>query len=387
MIRNTPREGYSSVTAALLGFHGLRNTGDDALACAIGWWLYENKGIRRFVIPAEAKNLPVLPEPLEISTPLPWLKHGRWRIDWRWRLSVKRSDVVIFAGGANFHELSDFGRLGDLAQLARRTSSKVVGAIGVSLGPFETQTKMDECAEFLRLLDFLAVRDHSSYELARRFCLPFDVVEALDAAMILPEVYGLPTAPQSAAREDVLNLGISLCHVHPVLKRQDTKAQVHPAQVAQAIQDFSRNHSVRAHLFEFHGHRSIGDAGIVGELAAALDGKCQVVVWPYSPDPCETWGKIASMNMMIAMRYHSSIFSYCAGVPFVMLDYHPKCAAFAHDVGLPPKLVLSPSGFEPEHLSSKLELLVDPNCPHPRVAWKEALQRAKRNFDPLDSLL
>jgi hypothetical protein len=383
----TDGDRLRSAKAALLGFHGQRSTGDDAMACAIGWWLYEHKGVSRFVIPAEQRDLPILPEPLEVSAPLPWLRRGRYRADWRWRLCVSRSQIVLLAGGANLHENIDFDRFKRLARLARKTGSLVLGAIGMSLGPFKTQKKIDECGEFLAMLDFATVRDHTSYELICDYALPYKPVQALDAVLTLPEVFAIPATPKTALKTDVLDVGVSICEYHQLVVSGQSEGKGREVKVADALLAFSHDHRIRVNLLEFSGHPIRGDAPIVDALASALEGRCEVVVHRYSLDPSRMWKTVSAMDLMVAMRYHSSIFSYSAGIPFVMLNYHPKCTAFADDVGLPAELVLSAYDFTAEDLTSRLELLADPGRPQPAVQWRQAADRAEANFGPLEHII
>ncbi len=373
--------------AALLGFQGQRNTGDDALACAISWGFYKRQGVKHFMIPAEACHLPVLPKTLDVTTPLQWLSRGRHRTHWRWQLCIRRSEIVLIAGGAFLHEMNDFDYFKGLARLAKKTKPLVFGAIGVSLGPFETQKKIDECGEFLGMLDFLTVRDHSSYKMASKYSLPYEPIFALDAVLTLPEVYGISTTPKTVLNTDVLDVGVSICDFHPLAAPKDGDKCVCTSKVVDALLAFARNHRIRANILEFSGHPTRGDGPIVDALGSALEGKCEVVVHRYSLDPSNMWKTVAKMDMMVAMRFHSSVFSYSAGVPFVMLDYHPKCTAFADDIGLPDELVLSAHDFTPSDLKSRLELLIDPNRPKPAVSWRDAADRAALNFKPFECII
>lgn len=375
----------NNARAAFLGFHGFRSTGDDALASAIGWWLYDNRGVRRFIIPAERRDLPILPKPLEVSTPLPWLNRSRFRRDWRWHLAVKRSKIVLLAGGANLHERIDYQHFLKLVRLAKKSGSLVFGALGVSMGPFETQKKIDECGEFLAAIDFLTVRDHASYEMACQYSLPYKPVDAMDAVLTLPGVYGVSTEPKTALKSDVLDIGISVSPYKPIAGKGTAGDRI--SAIADAMIGFSKQHNIRVNLFEFSGYATGGDRQLIDELSSALEGKCEVAIQSYNLDPSVIWKKVADMDIMICTRFHASVFSYAAGVPFVMLDYHPKCAAFAEDIGLPEELRLDVYSLQPQDLIDSLELLIDPNRPRPTLPYAEALERANLNFEPLQELL
>ena len=70
-----------------------------------------------------------------------------------------------------------------------------------------------------------------------------------------------------------------------------------------------------------------------------------------------------------------------------MLDYHPKCAAFAQDIGLPDELKLDVYKLAPDELIDSLESLISPDRPHPTLAYSDALAKAELNFGPLYELL
>lgn len=380
-------QNLNNAKAALLGFHGFRSTGDDALASAIGWWLFENCGLNKYVIPAEPHDLPVLPKPLKVSTPLPWLKRGRFRRDWRWHFAVKSSEIVLLAGGANLHERIDYEHFMKLVKLARKTDSLAFGALGVSMGPFETQQKIDQCGKFLNAIDFLTVRDHLSYEMACQYSLPYKPVEAMDAVLTLPGVYGISTEPKAELKHDILDIGISVSPYKPLAGYGTGTAGDCITAIADAMIRFSREHAIRVNLFEFSGYASGGDRFLIEELSSALEGKCEVAIWPYNLDPSVIWKKVADMDIMICTRFHASVFSYASGTPFVMLDYHPKCTAFAQDIGLPEELRLDVYNLHSQDLIDRLELLLSTDRPRPALPFVDAHSRAMLNFGHLENML
>lgn len=384
---NENNKPLKNAKAALLGFHGHRSTGDDALASAIGWHLYKNRGVRRYVVPAEPYDLPILPEPLGVSAPLPWLHRGRWRNKWRWSLCAKRCEILLLAGGANLHENIDYRHYMTILKIARNSKALVFGAIGVSMGPFSSQTKRDECGEFLRAMDFLTLRDRDSYEIACGYSLPYKPVDAMDAVLTLPEVYGISTTPKIELKSDALDIGVSVTPFKAMGGYGSGSAGTCLPAVIECLIRFSKRYKIRVNLFEFSGHQGDGDGPLVEAMRSELENKCDVIIHPYHRDPSRIWKTIADMDIMICTRFHASIFSYSAGVPFVMLDYHPKCAAFAQDIGLPDELKLDVYKLAPDELIDSLESLISPDRPHPTLAYSDALAKAELNFGPLYELL
>jgi len=371
----------------LLGYHGRSNTGDDALACAISSGLNRRFHFTRFLIPAEPGSLPVLPAPMVAQIPLPWLTRGRYRRNWRTYAAVWKAKVLIFAGGAILHELVDFRALERYVRFARHCGTAAIGGIGVSLGPFDTRQKMEECGRFLSTLDFLTVRDSTSHQTALGYRLPYEPVKAVDVALTLADAYGIQARPKGPVGSESCEVGISVCSAEVLLDaRREGRAHRHQ-NIAAALRELSRDRRIRAHLFQFNADAVHSDGPYLDDLAGLLDGTCEVLRHSYSPDPSIMWRQLASMDVAITMRFHASVFAYAAGVPFVMLDYHPKCRSFAEDVGMPRQLVLDAGDFTSDALVRSVNALVSGDYPDFAVSAREAFAAAQAHFDPVEGVL
>lgn len=369
----------------LFGFHGQRSTGDDALACAISYGLWRRFGCERYYIPAETVNLPVLPSPCRAVAPLAWMKRGRYRNDWRLKFSVRESEIFLLAGGAILHEKNDYEGLSRLVDSARK-HNRIVGGIGVSLGPFSSIKQYEACAGFLAKLDFITLRGFISHEIATSYTLPYEPLRTLDLAITLQDVFALSRS-ESECRSGEVRLGLAICDHHR-LTLQDTSEDIRRRQAAvDTVKALAKNIDLKVTLFEFSGHPTAGDRPTIDALNTALRDHVDVDIQHYHRDPSRMWRRIASMDVMVAMRYHANIFSYAAGVPFVMLDYHPKCTGMAADVGIPLELILDAHDLDPVALEKSILLALSPDCPKPLVSPREALELAEKNFAPLEALL
>jgi len=319
--------------------------------------------------------------------PLPWLRIGRFRRNWRIYAALRTAKVIIFAGGAILHELVNYRALERYVRFARLSGTAAIGGIGVSLGPFDTQQKIEDCRRFLATLDFLTVRDSISYRTVCEYKLPYEPVKALDVAMTLADAYGIQVRPKGPVGREMCEVGVSVCSAEVLLDARSEGCEFRHKNIAVALHELSRARRICVHLFQFNADPAHSDGPYLDDLAKMLDGTCDVVRHNYSPDPSITWRDLASMDLAITMRFHASVFAYAAGVPFVMLDYHPKCTAFAQDVGIPSQLVLNASNFTADALLRGLEALVSGDYPDFAVAAPEASARAQAHFQPVEGVL
>src|SRR6185295_4009802 len=88
-------------------------------------------------------------------------------------------------------------------------------------------------------------------------------------------------------------------------------------------------------MLAFNGHPRNGDIELANTLADDLAPVVPCRVVSYDDDVPSLLAAVASCDAVLAMRLHAGIFAYASGVPFALIDYHPKCREFADSVGLP----------------------------------------------------
>ncbi|RDZ27431.1 polysaccharide pyruvyl transferase family protein [Lysobacter silvisoli] len=321
------------------GYYGMRNFGDDlfGVLCAAG--------ARRYW---QAEPLLVGPEPadgeLRATWPraLPSALYGasgalgglsRWVGFVR---GLRASDVLVLGGGSVINGRPSFRK--PLMLAAQRRGRVRLAAVGVSIGPFANAAEQTAAADFARRFAYIAVRDRRSHALAQDMGLQDIVHAGRDLAGLLPLV--APTKERERNDNDPATIGIAPC-------RYTVRAD-HPAPTPQAWQDaivqalvrIAPQRPIRACVFALNGHPQHGDAAIATQLQARLRerGIATELQIYRGGDPLATAAAIARCDAFVSARLHGAIVAYLQGLPFTLIDYHPKCRDFADDIGLPQAL-------------------------------------------------
>ncbi len=315
----------------LRGYYGFRNSGDDALLSAV---IY---GLRREF--PEASFTVLCKTPIEIAEK----QNVRFVVSSKTAttLEILKNDWLVFGGGGIFQdylETSNLRKKLSMVRLAKLFGKKVL-FIGVSIGPLTTAYGKEMTRKILDHADFISVRDPESYAWMKENGVRAPFMQTFDVAMLLKDLFR--TKGEFAPYPSV---GVSLLALS-AHKEKDAAADRHlvdaMADGLNALMD--DNPSLRVKIFVVHdGERDhFGDEGISGDLQRSLNDPSRVFLIRYSPDPSALFRGIASCTAFVGMRLHSNIFAFIARTPFLLVNYHSKCAGFAKAVGLPPSALIS----------------------------------------------
>jgi polysaccharide pyruvyl transferase WcaK-like protein len=110
---------------------------------------------------------------------------------------------------------------------------------------------------------------------------------------------------------------------------------------------------------------------------------------PYSGDFRAVHASITACDAFVGMRFHACLLAHMAGVPCLMLSYHPKSESLAARLGLCPDAVAPlPVLHDSEALAARLEaLLTDSVRFRPSVSLEAMTAESARNFTLLSSWL
>ncbi|QCN97408.1 polysaccharide pyruvyl transferase family protein (plasmid) [Azospirillum argentinense] len=334
----------------LAGYYGMRNSGDDALLAVTAW------GARHFLraekLVASAARLPVLPgldgvrglyrcgnEARDHSR---LVRMERRLCSFIGGLTTRR---VIFGGGSVFHTHGD---LRDKITLMRCAAARGHVALGVGIGPFRDSRAEKTCAELLKRLSFVGVRDEESLGIARAIAPDANVEKTFDLAPLLGDALAVaPPAPGAPRR----GIGIALCKDELESDRDERIVE----RVAQAILRLPSWIAYEVVLIDFNGHDSHGDAPLHRRLAERLRNLIPIRHLPYDPNPANVLRAISGLDAIVAMRLHAAVFGFLADTPTTLLSYHPKCDGWARDIGLSSKMVHDCEDLDPAALASSIE--------------------------------
>jgi polysaccharide pyruvyl transferase CsaB len=294
-----------SMQAALCGYYGKGNGGDEALLAAL-----------LQMLPGHVKPIVLSGNPAE-TTKL----HHVEAIDRLSGLAVlsvlRRSQVLIWGGGSLMQDatsaLSPVYYAG-LMGLAQRMGLKTI-AWAQGVGPLHRSGSRWMARQAFSGCTAVSVRDRASAGLMTEWGIPFrlapDPVWALQAEPV-PRLWDLP-APRVAV----------------VLRAH---SQLTPARIqvlTQALADFQQATQTCILLIPF---QSAQDLAIAQQIQPRLPGVSQIL---NLSDPQQLKGVFQGVEMAIAMRFHGLIMAAAAECRCFALSYDPKVSQLMQDLEMP----------------------------------------------------
>jgi len=298
----------------------------------------------------------------------------------------EKPDVFIFAGGTQFHGLprkkafttlnlcnligsvrKELGR--ELYFYRRRkvmTSSTFAAAIGVGVGPFADDTKLEKDRAILSALDFVAVRDQNSINVCDNWGLG-QVILGSDLCFY-PGTWARPKLSSiNQATSAVKKIGFIVRdwpfenqgsdYKESLLKTVDTLRTAGIADVS------------------FISFRSHNRAGRDFEWLETLQSRNEkdILTWdPWEMSLNSFSSELSKFDCIITARYHGAVFAALFGIPFICVGIEPKLLMVAEALKNTNHLWASP--YDPDQLSNaiKYNLLNDENVKHELLKYCEA---------------
>ncbi len=191
--------------------------------------------------------------------------------------------------------------------------------------------------------DYITTRDKTSYQILENFGLAknshyfpgFDLATLLEPPQNRHDDF-------SKTNIDLTILGICITSVFEIYYGDRAKDLIIIDELAKALNsNLSKMPSLHVHLFVFKEGYKDSDVQITESLRKRLKPAERVMILPYHPDPGETLVKVAQCSLFIGTKYHSCVFAYISQIPLLVINYHPKCSAFAKEVGLSESAIIS----------------------------------------------
>ncbi len=361
--------------AIFSGYYGAKNAGDDAFVEVSAWGSkkYWNSTKQLFF----AESLP------DITTPTShYSAHKNYYNFMTAIKDISLSDVFTSAGGSTFHSSLKATDLRTYAKVKKRIGIKgKTGAIGISLGPYKNTASEKDTISYLKTLDFLALRDNKSFEIAESYKLPYKPINAFDLAALLPEIYNFDLAKDSGIKEKSI-VGISVCNYESYtngdLKKEDRRNRF----VEDLINQLKRHPGMKFRFFVFNGNPIKGDEQLTREIIERVnkDGKLNFEIVPYQSKVQTTFEKISECSVVVSTRLHASIFACYSNTPFFLLEYHRKCTDFLHDVGQPDSYRLLDAEVEISSVADQIEEIIFNHqiCKPTNIC--QTIEKARLNF-------
>ena len=352
----------------------MKNTGDDAFMEVASWGnkKYWNNSKSRFLAPHHLLPKTITPT---LGFPLSIPK----TYEFQRGILIKSTNYLISAGGSTIHSELAKNNIKKIAVDLKKKSNLKIGAIGVSLGPFKTTRDENAVKEYLKELDFLAVRDQRSFDFASSIELPYQPVNAFDLAALLPEIYYFEhNTPKSSELKIV---GISVCPVESVHHGGNlANENKRNAKIVDFIKIADQKENILFRFFIINGNSKNGDLALTQKIIEASAPKNYEII-TYQKETEVMWKSIATCDFVLATRLHAAIFACFAKIPFMLIEYHQKCSDFLTTVGYNSEYRIGDAGFDPSETAEKIIGLLanSKNYVYP-TSTDELIEKAELNF-------
>ncbi|MEI7824383.1 MAG: polysaccharide pyruvyl transferase family protein [Chlorobiaceae bacterium] len=356
------------------GYYGMDNVGDDCFGAVSTWGAKRYWNTKKiFLLSSKDVDGPIM-----TSSCLSDKQSFRGQIKFQSYLEIVRSSCFIMSGGSIFCFKLSVHDPRRISLLASKFGIKPVGAIGVSIGPYESINDQKSVHKYLRELQFLALRDKASYDEPCSLNLPFKPIMAADLAMLLPEM--VPESQYIHSENKVL--GIIVCHyeryVNGNTKNEKRREDIILCGLLKLIEE---GYDGVFRLFVFNSNAYNGDQGITLEFLSKLrNNGAKVELVHYSLTPVAIWKKVAECTAIISIRLHGAIFAAAGNIPCCLIEYHKKCSNFLSDIGVSEKWIIGDACCSSNDLAGKLSDLLKNQQVNYYPKRQQLIEMAKLNF-------
>lgn len=352
----------------LVGYYGMKNTGDDALLTACTHWSKEYLGSQEVIVNT----------PLDMEIPFHGHTHSileekqRFPAQNRFRQykAAYASNQIVFGGGSVLQNQRDIDLKRDLITLSGNHQSV---ALGIGIGPFENTKAEKSCAHLLNTLDYVGVRDQISYDIAKSIAPWANVDYTFDLAPSL-----LPLIKDNLQHKTRKGIAVCLCP-HEELKGRPVSQIKRHKEIAEALRRVYALTGEPITFVDFNGHDELGDHAVHQEVALLMRGVPHEII-SYNANPLATLNKMSEFKVVLSMRLHASIFAFLMDTPVISMDYHQKCAAWCEQIGMPSQYHFPTDETNRESLSETLFAGLELGFERNTLSVNNAIQRSMNNW-------
>lgn len=307
------------------GYYGELNTGDDAFVEVASWGAVEYWNKESVIFLGKDRFLPDVTYPTK-GFPLNIPKTYSLQT----KFLVSNTNYFISAGGSTIHSKMAINNPKIIALNRKKIYPKLkIGAIGVSIGPFNTSADEKHTIEYLKSIDFLAVRDKSSFDFVNSLELPYEPINSFDLAALLPDIYGIQKPTREINKKII---GISVCPVESINNHLNIQNElIRNQQIINLIKFLDANENIHFKFLIINGNSRIGDEKLTREIIKNSAPKSAEII-SYQKHTHTMWKEIISCDFIVATRLHAAVFACFSGTPFMLHEYHKKCSDFLDNI-------------------------------------------------------
>ena len=308
------------------GYYGYENLGDDIFTVTAAWicnTLWSNC-VPVFI----GRKLPVInntAKKIEINNDF-FKRIVELLVCFKVNYIIYFGGSLLSSGGNSFRDIKLYFK--KIPYLSNK-----LGTIGTSIGPFEDYHNFNSTKELLKKFKFISVRDYSSIDLLSQMGLEGKSSFCFDNAILIQEVF--PSLKiKNLKKNGKIKIAISLCHYERYKTKISLEEQEREIAVKQLISDIILNHeNIEELIFiEFNGNTRTGDTEITTEFEEYFSKKIKTKVVSYSLSTENMLREFNDADFVLGMRLHSGILAYALDIPFMLVEYHPKCTDFLNTI-------------------------------------------------------
>jgi polysaccharide pyruvyl transferase WcaK-like protein len=363
---------FKKYDAYLVGYYGMKNSGDDALMYATAWAAKNILGCKNTKVGLYGDYTRDTPSENKVDLSCSQQFPGQNRIlHYGTAIQSKR---IIFGGGSVFHSSRDINLKRQLMSLANKRSSL---AVGVGLGPFNSTKAEKSCAKFLNECGYIGVRDQASFELGKSLAPHANLHKTFDLAPLL--LYSNQYKRKQIKRKGI---ALTLCPVaiNAMGEVDAEKEEKRACQFADLITKIFNQTGEPITLIEFNGHTLLGDWQIYTRISKYLDNSIQVKVKSYEPNPIALLDHLSGYKAILSMQLHGSILGYLAKTPVISINYHNKCTGWCKEVGMPEDYQIDLNNIHTEHITRHLQEGISTGFQQAKLSIHHALNHSLSNW-------
>lgn len=361
------------------GYYGQLNTGDDAFIEVASWGADKYWKKNKNIFLAKEANLP---DTSKIIRGYPFSIPKTYSL--QSKILLRSTNYLISAGGSTIHSELPANNIKALAvERKKRGTPLKIGGIGVSIGPFKSLNDEKATIEYLKNIDFLAVRDQASFDFASTINLPYQTINAFDLAALLPDIYGLNKIETTITSKKTI--GISVCPVESINDKNNiADERSRNRNLVELLKHLDIDNDIHMKFFVINGNPRVGDLKLTLETIESAAPKSFEIIH-YTKKTRTVWNEIKSCDFVISTRLHAAIFACFSNTPFMLNEYHKKCGDFLDNVGYEESLRLFNNEFSPKEKAGMITNILNGNHKYPYPKYtQEMKQKSELNFTGIE---
>lgn len=359
------------------GYYGAENTGDDLFGLVSTWgslkyWKKNNTLLMC--------NKGPISNTIEINYALSKKRYFKGYHLLESYLEILKTNYVILSGGSILHSKHKLISTRSFIFALAKLKIIKVAAIGVSIGPFNSEKDYLYIQEILKEFQFLVLRDKESYKIALEMNLPYNPILGADLAFLIPKMTSNNKQINNSNHSQKI-IGVSLCHYERYSSKNFEKEKKRENKIFEVLNKLKNDLTIKFNFFIINGNNISGDKEITHSFINNLKlNSNQYIVSEYTEDTIKTIEKISTCNVMFSTRLHGAIFAASLNIPSILVEYHKKCTDYLDDIGILEEWRIGDMKGDPSLIVKKLYNLINYQYNDYYPNRTELIKNAEKNF-------